>query len=115
MATFFIMQPVFMLSGFTVPIRNMPEGIAYLTYLNPLRYFMEIVRGVFLKGSGFDVLWPHLAALMIFGLVIMTLSVVRFKKRTLRSNHSKRIWTSGSFTIGMSSSSAQVRLDWLPV
>ena len=52
MATFFIMQPVFMLSGFAVPIRNMPDAISHLTYLNPLRYYMDIVRGVFLKGSG---------------------------------------------------------------
>jgi ABC-2 type transport system permease protein len=75
------MQPMFMLSGFTVPIRNMPDAIQYLTYLNPLRYYMEIVRGVFLKGSGLDVLWPQTAALMIFGLVIISLSVLRFKKR----------------------------------
>lgn len=81
MATFFIMQPVFMLSGFAVPIRNMPDSISFLTYLNPLRYYMEIVRGVFLKGSGFDVLWPQVAALAVFGVVIMSLSVLRFKKR----------------------------------
>jgi ABC-2 type transport system permease protein len=80
MATFFIMQPVFMLSGFAVPLRNMPEVIGYLTYLNPLRYYMEIVRGVFLKGSGFDVLWPQVAALAVFGTIIMALSVLRFKK-----------------------------------
>jgi ABC-2 type transport system permease protein len=81
MATFFLMQPVFMLSGFTVPIKNMPEAIGFLTYLNPLRYYMEIVRGVFLKGSGFDVLWPQVTALAVFGLVIMSMSVLRFKKR----------------------------------
>jgi ABC-2 type transport system permease protein len=81
MTTFFIMQPMFMLSGFTVPIRNMPDGIQYLTYLNPLRYYMEIVRGVFLKGSGMDVLWPQTAALLVFGLIILSLSVLRFKKR----------------------------------
>jgi ABC-2 type transport system permease protein len=81
MATFFIMQPVFMLSGFAVPLRNMPDSIEYLTYLNPLRCFMEIVRGVFLKGAGFDVLWPQVAALTVFGIMIMSLSVLRFKKR----------------------------------
>jgi ABC-2 type transport system permease protein len=81
MATFFFMLPGFMLSGFTVPIQNMPEGIAYLTYLNPLRYFMEIVRGVFLKGTGFDVLWPQVAALTVFGIAIMSLSILRFQKR----------------------------------
>jgi ABC-2 type transport system permease protein len=81
MATFFIMQPIFMLSGFTIPIRNMPEVIQYLTYLNPLRYYMEIVRGVFLKGSGFDVLWPQVAALAVFGAIILTMSTLRFSKR----------------------------------
>lgn len=81
MASFFIMQTIFMLSGFTVPIRNMPESISFLTYLNPLRYYMEMVRGVFLKGSGFDVLWPQVAALVAFGTIIMSLSVLRFKKR----------------------------------
>jgi ABC-2 type transport system permease protein len=81
MATFFLMQPVFMLSGFTVPIRNMPEPIQWLTYLNPLRYYMDIVRGVFLKGSGIDVLWPQVAALAVFGVLIMTLSAARFSKR----------------------------------
>src|SRR5262249_6443023 len=81
MATFFIMQPVFMLSGFAVPIRNMPTAIQYLTYLNPLRYYMDIVRGVFLKGTGIDVLWPQVAALAVFGVVILTLSAARFSKR----------------------------------
>ena len=52
MSSFFFSMPAFMLSGFTFPIRNMPEVVQYLTYLNPLRYFMEIVRGIFLKGTG---------------------------------------------------------------
>jgi ABC-2 type transport system permease protein len=81
MATFCIMQPVFMLSGFAVPIRNMPDVIQYLTYLNPLRYYMDIVRGVFLKGSGLNVLWPQVVALAVFGTLIMGLSVLRFNKR----------------------------------
>ena len=52
MATTLIFQPFFMLSGFTFPIRNMPEGVQWLTFVNPVRYFMEIVRGVFLQGAG---------------------------------------------------------------
>ena len=52
MATFFFSTPAFMLSGFAFPIRNMPVAVQYLTYLNPLRYFIEIVRGIFLKGVG---------------------------------------------------------------
>lgn len=81
MVTFFIMQPFFMLSGFAVPIRNMPDAVQYLTYLNPLRYYMEIVRGVFLKGCGFEVLLPQVAALAVFGVVILTMSTLRFSKR----------------------------------
>lgn len=81
MATFFFFQPAFMLSGFAFPIRNMPEAVQWLTYLNPLRYFIEIARGVFLKGSGIDVLWTQFAALLLFGVVVMTMSAVRFRKR----------------------------------
>ncbi len=70
MTTFLFFQPFFLLSGFAFPIRNMPEPIQYLTYLNPVRYFIEIVRGIFLKGSGVSVLWPQMAALAVFGVVI---------------------------------------------
>ncbi len=81
MASFFFFQPAFMLSGFAFPIRNMPEVVQWLTYLNPLRYFMEIVRGVFLKGSGADVLWPQMVALAVFGVVVLGSSALRFHKR----------------------------------
>ncbi|HSW50320.1 MAG TPA: ABC transporter permease [Bryobacteraceae bacterium] len=81
MSSFFFFNPAFMLSGFTFPIRNMPEVVQYLTYLNPLRYFIEIVRGIFLKGSGISTLWPQMLALFIFGLAILTGSVLRFHKR----------------------------------
>lgn len=81
MASFFFFQPAFTLSGFAFPIRNMPEPVQWLTYLNPLRYFMEIVRGVFLKGSGAADLWPQLAALAGMGVVIVVLSARRFHKR----------------------------------
>jgi len=81
MSSFFFFNPAFMLSGFSFPIRNMPEAVQYLTYLNPLRYFIEIVRGIFLKGSGFSTLWPQMLALLIFGLAILAGSVLRFHKR----------------------------------
>ncbi len=81
MGSFFFFLPTMMLSGFTFPIRNMPEPIQYLTYLNPMRYFMEVVRGVFLKGSGLDVLWPQLLAMAVFGVSILTFSALRFHKR----------------------------------
>jgi ABC-2 type transport system permease protein len=81
MGAFFFFQPAFMLSGFSFPIRNMPEFAQWLTYLNPLRYFMDIVRGVFLKGSGIDVLWPQMATLAAFGVAIIVFSAMRFHKR----------------------------------
>jgi ABC-2 type transport system permease protein len=80
MSTFLFFQPFMMLSGFTFPIRNMPLGVQWFTYLNPMRYFMEIVRGIFLRGSGINVLWPDMAALAVFGVVILGLSVQRFHK-----------------------------------
>ena len=81
MATMFFNMPAMLLSGFMFPIENMPEAFQYLTYLNPLRYFLIIIRGIFLKGSGFDVLWPQMAALLVLGVIIITLSSLRFRKR----------------------------------
>jgi ABC-2 type transport system permease protein len=81
MSSFFFTMPAFMLSGFTFPIRNMPVAVQYLTYLNPLRYFMEIVRGIFLKGTGIETLWPQMIALAVFGVSVLGLSAARFKKR----------------------------------
>ncbi len=80
MMSFFFSTPAFMLSGFAFPIRNMPLLVQYLTYLNPLRYFMEIVRGIFLKGVGFQVLWPQMAALLVYGVAVLALSAARFHK-----------------------------------
>jgi ABC-2 type transport system permease protein len=81
MSSFFFFNPAFMLSGFTFPIANMPLPVQYLTYLNPVRYFMEIVRGIFLKGTGIETLWPQMLALAIFGVSILTFSVLRSHKR----------------------------------
>jgi ABC-2 type transport system permease protein len=81
MATMFFNMPSMLLSGFMFPIENMPLPFQYLTYLNPLRYFLVIIRGIFLKGSGLDVLWPQMVALLILGTIIITLSALRFRKR----------------------------------
>jgi len=81
MTTFLLFQPFFLLSGFTFPLRNMPISIQYLSLLNPVRYFIDIVRGLFLKGSGVSVLWPQMLALAVFGVVILSLSAMRFRKR----------------------------------
>ena len=79
-AQFFFFMPFMFLSGFAFPISNMPEIIQYVTYLIPLRYFLDIVRGVFLKGVGLEVLWPQAVALISFGILILTLSIMRFRR-----------------------------------
>ena len=57
------------------------QAVQYVTYILPLRYFMTIIRGIFLKGVGIAELWPQALALAIFGVCILTLSVLRFRKR----------------------------------
>ena len=81
MGSFFFFLPAFLLSGFAFPIRNMPELAQWLSCLNPVRYFMEIVRGLFLKGTGAETLWPQMLALLAFGLIIVAASALRFHKR----------------------------------
>lgn len=81
MMNFFFSMPAFMLSGFAFPIRNMPVVVQWLTYLNPLRYFMEIVRGLFLKGVGIAVLWPQMVCLAVYGFGVLGLSAMRFHKK----------------------------------
>jgi ABC-2 type transport system permease protein len=81
MTTFFFILPFFMLSGFVFPIENMPTIVQWFTYLNPLRYFLVIIRGIFLKGVGLEVLWPQVASLALLGLVVFTGAVGRFRKK----------------------------------
>ena len=81
MMTFFFILPFFMLSGFVFPIANMPAVVQWLTYLNPLRFFLVIIRGIFLKGVGFHVLWPQFVALTLLGFVFFTGAFWRFRKR----------------------------------
>ena len=80
MAGFMYFLPANMLSGFIFPIANMPAVIQYLTYLNPLRYYLVIIRGVFLKNSGFVVLWPQVLALFVLGAAVLIVSIFRFNK-----------------------------------
>jgi ABC-2 type transport system permease protein len=79
--TFFFMLPMIYLSGFIFPIENMPPVIQWVTYLIPLRYFLVIVRGIFLKGIGWNILWPQFAALTIWGLTVIALAASRTSKR----------------------------------
>lgn len=78
---FFFLMPMMYLSGFVFPIENMPSWIQSLTYLIPLRYFLVIVRGIFLKGVGLEILWPQAAALFAWGLAVLTLATLRSSKR----------------------------------
>jgi ABC-2 type transport system permease protein len=80
MSTFFFYLPAVLLSGFMFPIANMPRAIQWLTYLNPLRYFLVIIRGVFLKGVGPGILWPQMLALGVMGVVTLWLAAKRFHK-----------------------------------
>ncbi|MFH1494504.1 MAG: ABC transporter permease [Pseudomonadota bacterium] len=81
MSSFFFYLPAVLLSGFMFPISNMPEPAQWLTYLNPLRYFLVIIRDIFLKGSGWEILWPQFAALAVLGTTLLLVSSLRFKKR----------------------------------
>jgi ABC-2 type transport system permease protein len=79
-STFFFFFPAMLLSGFAFPIANMPEVVQWCTYLNPLRYFLVIVRAIFLKGVGLNILWPNYLALGLMAIVMLTLSIRRFHK-----------------------------------
>jgi ABC-2 type transport system permease protein len=79
--SFFFLLPMIFLSGFIFPIENMPDAIQPFTYLIPLRYFLVILRGIFLKGVGLEVLWPQAAALLAWGVVVLTLATLRSTKR----------------------------------
>jgi ABC-2 type transport system permease protein len=79
--TFFFMTPMMYLSGFIFPIENMPAWIQPVTYLIPLRYFVVVLRGIFLKGVGLETLWPQALALLVWGVAILGLAVLRSNKR----------------------------------
>lgn len=81
MSMFLFLFPANLLSGFAFPITSMPVPIQYLTLINPLRYYLEILRGIFMKGSGISVLWPQMAVLLVIGVSIITMSSLRFHKR----------------------------------
>lgn len=78
---FFVMLPMNFLSGFIFPIENMPKVIQYGTYLMPLRHFFVILRGLFLKGVGIEQLWDETLMMFAFGVAILALSVLRFRKK----------------------------------
>ncbi|MBN2143619.1 MAG: ABC transporter permease [Candidatus Aureabacteria bacterium] len=79
--SWFFLVCFILLSGFFYPLENMPAWIQWITYINPLRYFIQILRELFLKGAGLTALWPELAALSGMGIGIFFMAVIRFKKR----------------------------------
>ena len=80
-AAFFVMVPMIYLSGLIFPIENMPRAVQYVTYAIPVRYYANVIRGIFLRGSGLDVLWPEAVTLLGMGVAILTLAALRFRKR----------------------------------
>jgi ABC-2 type transport system permease protein len=79
-SNFFVLNPMFILSGFSFPITSMPDALQWLTYLDPLRYFLVIIRATYLKGVGLDVLWPQMLGLAALGLGLFALAVLRLHK-----------------------------------
>jgi len=80
-AAFTLMLPMVYLSGLIFPIENMPPAVQYITYAIPVRYYATIIRGVFLRGSGLDVLWPQALVLAVMGTFILGIAALRFRKR----------------------------------
>ena len=80
MSVFLVYMPMVLLSGFAYPIANMPLIIQWSTFINPLRYFMVVVRSIFLKGVGLEVLWVQLVPLFIMGILVISFSAFKFRK-----------------------------------
>jgi ABC-2 type transport system permease protein len=80
MTTFFFFFPAMLLSGFNFPIANMPTVVQWLTLVNPIRYFLAIIRAIFLQGVGIEVLWPEMLPLFLMGSVLLWMAVRRFHK-----------------------------------
>lgn len=80
MTSFFFSFPAILLSGFMFPVANMPVIVQWMTLANPMRYFVDIIRGIFLMGVGIDVLWQELIGLLVIGLLTLTAAVKRFHK-----------------------------------
>jgi ABC-2 type transport system permease protein len=73
-------MPTILLSGFMFPVSSMPELFQWLTLVNPMRHYLVIVRGIFLKGAGLGALWPEFAALLAIGAALLGVAGTRFRK-----------------------------------
>jgi ABC-2 type transport system permease protein len=78
--SFFFIMPAVTFSGFGFPISTMPQWLQYLTYLSPLRYFLVVLRGTYLKGIGFEILWPQMLVMAALGTSLLMIAVLRFHK-----------------------------------
>jgi ABC-2 type transport system permease protein len=81
LTAFFVNPPLTLLCGATTPISSMPTFVQWLTYLDPLRYFIEVCRGILLKGVGIETLWHQVLILLVFATVLMTLSIRQFRRQ----------------------------------
>jgi ABC-2 type transport system permease protein len=79
-SAFFFVMPAITFSGFGFPISTMPQWLRYMTYLSPLRYFLIVLRASYLKGVGFEILWPQMAAMLGLGIVLLVAATLRFHK-----------------------------------
>lgn len=80
LCVFVLMVPMIYLSGLIFPLENMPRGFQIASYAIPVRYYANVLRGVFLKGSGLGVLWPEALSLLAIGVTVLTLASLRFRK-----------------------------------
>jgi ABC-2 type transport system permease protein len=80
MSMFLFFLPAMMLSGMMFPIENMPRALQVLTLANPLRHYLEIVRGVFLRAAGWQILYPQILTLLGMGLIVLAIAASRFRK-----------------------------------
>jgi ABC-2 type transport system permease protein len=78
--SFFFIMPAISFSGFGFPISTMPQWMQYCSYAIPLRYFLIVLRGTYLKGVGMDILWPQMAAMAGLGFGLLTIAILRFHK-----------------------------------
>ena len=80
-AVFFVMMPFMLLSGFAFPVENMPFNIQWVAEFIPLKHYLIAIRSIYLKGAGLETLWPEALALFAWGIAILALAALRFRKR----------------------------------
>ncbi len=80
LTSFLILMPCVMISGFMFPIKNMPDPVQMATFLNPMRWYLEILRGIVMKGTGMAALWPAVSAQAVLSTLFITIAAMRFTK-----------------------------------